>query len=90
MSVVVCRDLVKRFGATVAVDHVNVEIQDGEFMVFVGPSGCGKTTTLRMIGGLETVTSGDIFIDGEQSGATSPRHRDGISKLCPIPALQGF
>ncbi|MCS7260817.1 MAG: sugar ABC transporter ATP-binding protein, partial [Anaerolineae bacterium] len=76
MSVVVCRQLVKRFGATVAVDHVNVEIQDGEFMVFVGPSGCGKTTTLRMIGGLETVTSGDIFIDGVRVNNLAPRHRD--------------
>ena len=76
MSVVVCKDLVKRFGATVAVDHVNVEIQDGEFMVFVGPSGCGKTTTLRMIGGLETVTSGDIFIDGVRVNNLAPRHRD--------------
>ncbi len=58
MSVVVCRNLVKRFADTLAVDHVNVEINDGEFMVFVGPSGCGKTTTLRMIGGLETVSAG--------------------------------
>ncbi|MBC8252764.1 MAG: ABC transporter ATP-binding protein, partial [Ardenticatenia bacterium] len=65
MSVVVCKDLVKRFGSQLAVDHVNIEIQDGEFMVFVGPSGCGKTTTLRMIGGLETITSGEIFVDGE-------------------------
>jgi multiple sugar transport system ATP-binding protein len=76
MSVVVCKNLVKRFGSAVAVDHVNVEIQDGEFMVFVGPSGCGKTTTLRMIGGLETVTSGEIFIDGELVNNIAPRHRD--------------
>ena len=76
MSVVVCRDLVKHFGSALAVDHVNVEINDGEFMVFVGPSGCGKTTTLRMIGGLETVTSGEIFIDGELVNDVAPRHRD--------------
>jgi multiple sugar transport system ATP-binding protein len=76
MSVVVCKDLVKRFGSALAVDHVNVEINDGEFMVFVGPSGCGKTTTLRMIGGLETVTSGEIFIDGAQVNDVAPRHRD--------------
>jgi multiple sugar transport system ATP-binding protein len=76
MSVVVCRDLVKQFGTSLAVDHVNVEIQDGEFMVFVGPSGCGKTTTLRMIGGLETVTSGEIYIDGELVNDVAPRHRD--------------
>jgi len=76
MSVVVCKDLVKRFGSALAVDHVNVEIQDGEFMVFVGPSGCGKTTTLRMIGGLETVSSGEIYIDGELVNNVAPRHRD--------------
>src|SRR5450756_951215 len=76
MSVVVCKDLVKRFDAALAVDHVNVEIKDGEFMVFVGPSGCGKTTTLRMIGGLETVTAGEIFIDGQLVNNMAPRHRD--------------
>jgi multiple sugar transport system ATP-binding protein len=76
MSVVICRELVKRFGEQMAVDHVNVEIHDGEFMVFVGPSGCGKTTTLRMIGGLETVTAGDILIDGKIVNKLAPRQRD--------------
>jgi multiple sugar transport system ATP-binding protein len=76
MSVVVCEELVKRFGSQVAVDHVSVEIPDGEFMVFVGPSGCGKTTTLRMIGGLETVTSGGIFIDDRRVNDFAPRNRD--------------
>ena len=76
MGVVVCKDLVKRFGDSCAVDRVNVEVQDGEFMVFVGPSGCGKTTTLRMIGGLEPVTSGEILIDGKLVNNVAPRHRD--------------
>lgn len=76
MTVVVCKELVKRFGDSLAVDHVNVEIEDGEFMVFVGPSGCGKTTTLRMIGGLETVTAGQILIDGQVINTVAPRHRD--------------
>jgi multiple sugar transport system ATP-binding protein len=76
MSVVICKDLVKRFGDQLAVDQVNVEIHDGEFMVFVGPSGCGKTTTLRMIGGLETVTAGDILIDGKIVNRLAPRQRD--------------
>ena len=76
MSVVICKDLVKRFGHELAVDHVNVEIKDGEFMVFVGPSGCGKTTTLRMIGGLESVTSGEIYLDGRLINHLAPRHRD--------------
>ncbi len=76
MSVVVCKDLVKRFGESLAVDRVNVEIKDGEFMVFVGPSGCGKTTTLRMIAGLEAITAGEIWIDGKLVNDVAPRHRD--------------
>jgi multiple sugar transport system ATP-binding protein len=76
MSVVICKDLVKRFGDVYAVDHVTVEVKDGEFMVFVGPSGCGKTTTLRMVAGLETVTSGEILIDGKLVNNVAPRHRD--------------
>ncbi|GAB4527097.1 MAG: sn-glycerol-3-phosphate ABC transporter ATP-binding protein UgpC [Anaerolineae bacterium] len=76
MSVVVCKDLVKRFGEATVVDNVNIEVRDGEFMVFVGPSGCGKTTTLRMIGGLETVTSGEIYIDDQLVNNIAPRHRD--------------
>ncbi len=55
----------KRFGKAVAVDDLNIEIGDGEFVTLLGPSGCGKTTTLRMIAGLETPTDGDIFIDGK-------------------------
>ena len=75
MSVVVCKELVKRFGESIAVDHVNVEIPDGEFMVFVGPSGCGKTTTLRMIAGLEAVSDGKILIDGKVVNDVAPRNR---------------
>ena len=62
MAKIVLKDLVKRFGAYTAVDGVNLEIRDGEFLIMVGPSGCGKTTTLNMISGLETPTSGDILI----------------------------
>jgi multiple sugar transport system ATP-binding protein len=76
MSVVVCKELVKRFGESLAVDHVNVEIPDGEFMVFVGPSGCGKTTTLRMIAGLESVSDGEIRIDDKVVNDVPPRSRD--------------
>ena len=46
--------MVKRFGEAVAVDHIDLEVQDGEFFSLLGPSGCGKTTTLRMIGGFES------------------------------------
>ncbi|MEO7402597.1 MAG: ABC transporter ATP-binding protein [Burkholderiales bacterium] len=62
MAKIVLKDLVKRFGAYNAVNGVNLEIRDGEFLIMVGPSGCGKTTTLNMISGLETPTSGDIII----------------------------
>ena len=48
-----------------AVKDFNLEIEDQEFIIFVGPSGCGKSTTLRMIAGLEEISSGDLFIDGK-------------------------
>jgi multiple sugar transport system ATP-binding protein len=63
-------------GGVVAVDGVDLEIDDGEFMVFVGPSGCGKTTLLRMIAGLEEVTEGTISIAGEDVTEFAPRKRD--------------
>ncbi|WP_370520476.1 ABC transporter ATP-binding protein [Thermococcus sp. LS2] len=55
-------NLVKKFGEVTAVDHINLDIKDGEFMTLLGPSGCGKTTTLRMIAGLEVPTDGEIYI----------------------------
>ena len=58
-------DVVKRYGDAVAVDHINLEVQTGEFFSLLGPSGCGKTTTLRMIGGFEEPTSGLIELKGE-------------------------
>ncbi len=59
-----------------AVNHVDLEINDGEFMVFVGPSGCGKTTLLRMIAGLEEVTEGSIILAGEDVTRARPQDRD--------------
>ena len=58
-------DVVKRYGEAVVVDHINLEVQTGEFFTLLGPSGCGKTTTLRMIGGFEQPTSGLIELKGE-------------------------
>jgi spermidine/putrescine transport system ATP-binding protein len=58
-------DVVKKFGDTAAVDHINLEVRDGEFFSLLGPSGCGKTTTLRMIGGFEEPTSGLIELQGQ-------------------------
>jgi len=58
-------DVVKKFGDQVAVDHIDLEVRDGEFFSLLGPSGCGKTTTLRMIGGFEQPTSGLIELQGQ-------------------------
>ena len=66
----------KMFGGTCVVDDLSLKIDDGEFIVLLGPSGCGKTTTLRMLAGLESVTSGDIFIDGERVNDVPTQHRD--------------
>ena len=60
----------------VAVDDVNVDIEDGEFLVLVGPSGCGKSTTLRMVAGLETVTRGEIRLGGRRINDSPPAERD--------------
>src|ERR671912_21594 len=70
------RNVTKHFGATSAVDDLSLEIRDGEFIVLLGPSGCGKTTTLRMLAGLESVTSGEILIDGERVNDVPTQHRD--------------
>jgi spermidine/putrescine transport system ATP-binding protein len=69
-------DVVKRFGETLAVDHVNLEVQDGEFFSLLGPSGCGKTTTLRMIGGFEEPTAGLIELQGEDVTWLPPYKRN--------------
>jgi multiple sugar transport system ATP-binding protein len=66
MARIVLDDVTKLFdNDVVAVDHVSLEIEDGDFMVLVGPSGCGKSTILRIVAGLEEVTSGDVSIGGE-------------------------
>ena len=61
---------------TKAVNDFNLEIGDDEFVVFVGPSGCGKSTTLRMIAGLEDITAGDFYIDGQLANQLEPKDRD--------------
>lgn len=60
----------------VAVKDFNLEIEDKEFVIFVGPSGCGKSTTLRMIAGLEDITSGELYIDGKLVNDVEPKDRD--------------
>ena len=77
MASIRIKDLVKRFENGVeAVQNVNLEIADGEFVVLVGPSGCGKSTTLRMVAGLEEASEGDIFIDGKRVNEMEPGKRD--------------
>ncbi len=66
----------KRWGNYVGVDNFNLEIADAEFLVLLGPSGCGKTTTMRMIAGLEDVTSGEIWIGDRMVNAMEPKDRD--------------
>ena len=70
------RNVTKTFGGAGVVDDLSLEVRDGEFIVLLGPSGCGKTTTLRMLAGLESVTSGDILIDGERVNDVPTQHRD--------------
>jgi spermidine/putrescine transport system ATP-binding protein len=69
-------DVVKKFGDVAAVDHIDLEVRDGEFFSLLGPSGCGKTTTLRMIGGFEEPTSGLIELDGKDVTWLPPYRRN--------------
>ena len=63
-------------GNVTAVKDFNLEIADEEFIVLVGPSGCGKSTTLRMVAGLEAITSGELYIDGQLMNKVPPKKRD--------------
>src|SRR6266700_1586015 len=76
MAQVVIRNLNKKFDGVHAVNDVNLQIRDKEFMVLVGPSGCGKTTTLRMVAGLESITSGDVLIGEKVVNDLAPMDRD--------------
>ena len=69
------KQVAKRYGATTVIHGVDLEVKDGEFVVFVGPSGCGKSTLLRMIAGLESVSEGDILIDGANVNNVSASDR---------------
>lgn len=76
MADVTFEQLTKRFRDYVAVNNLNLEIKDGEFLVFVGPSGCGKTTSLRLLAGLESITQGQICIGGRRVNELPPKDRD--------------
>jgi multiple sugar transport system ATP-binding protein len=75
MGAVTLRGLRKRYGAVEVIRGLDLEVRDGEFMVFVGPSGCGKSTTLRMIAGLESISEGELLIDGERANERHPAER---------------
>src|SRR5690554_3620523 len=76
LSQVILKGVTKRFGNVVAVDNIDLEIKDKEFIVLVGPSGCGKSTTLRMVAGLEEITEGDIYIGENIVNDVAPKDRD--------------
>jgi multiple sugar transport system ATP-binding protein len=77
MAEVTLEEVTKVFGEdVVAVDKINLDIPDGEFVVFVGPSGCGKSTALRMIAGLEDISAGKVFIGDQVVNELPPRERD--------------
>lgn len=76
MASVRIENITKDFGDVIAVKDLSLEIEEGEFLVFLGPSGCGKTTILRIIAGLETPTSGRIYIDGKDVTDLRPKERN--------------
>ncbi|WP_142780332.1 ABC transporter ATP-binding protein [Agrobacterium sp. T29] len=79
-------NVVKRYGALEVIHGANLEVKDGEFVVFVGPSGCGKSTLLRMIAGLEDISGGDIVIGGRTVSDADPADR-GIAMVFQSYAL---
>ena len=92
MATVTFENVNKMYGDFHAVKDLNLEIGDGEFMVLVGPSGCGKTTSLRMIAGLEEISSGnaaDRRSRRQRRAAQGSRHRHGVPELCALSAHVG-
>jgi len=76
MATLELKQVVKRYGPVEVIHGVDLNIADGEFVVFVGPSGCGKSTLLRMIAGLEEITRGEILIGGRVVNNLNPKDRD--------------
>src|ERR1700736_1680082 len=80
------QNIVKRFGQIEVIHGVSLQIEDGEFVVFVGPSGCGKSTMLRIIAGLEEATEGEVWIGGRQVNDIDPANR-GVAMVFQTYAL---
>ena len=76
MATVTLENLKKSYGKTAVIHGVDIDIEDGEFIVIVGPSGCGKSTLLRMVAGLESVTSGEVRIESRRVNDVEPMDRD--------------
>ncbi len=76
MATVTISDVWKYYGKTVAVKELNIEVQDNEFLCLLGPSGCGKSSTLRMLAGLEFISSGDIYFGDIRVNDIPPKDRD--------------
>jgi len=76
MASVTYDHVTKKFGETIAVDDLHIEVEDKEFLVLVGPSGCGKTTALRCLAGLEEITQGRIMIGERVVNDVAPKDRD--------------
>lgn len=86
MGHVILKNLHKSYGQCEVIKGINLEVHDGEFLVFVGPSGCGKSTTLRMIAGLEEISSGELIIDGVDITQTQAADR-GVAMVFQSYAL---
>jgi len=86
MATVILRDIRKSFDTVDVIRGVSLTVSDGEFVVFVGPSGCGKSTLLRLIAGLETITAGEVAIDGQRCNELPPSER-GIAMVFQSYAL---
>lgn len=76
MVALIIRDLKKNYGAVKVLHNINLQLEQGEFLVLLGPSGCGKSTLLNLIAGLEEITSGDIEIAGKRANDLNPKDRD--------------
>ena len=81
MAEIRLKNISKRWGSFVGVDSLDLDIADQEFLVLLGPSGCGKTTTMRMVAGLEAVTSGEIYIGERMVNKLEPKDRD-VAMVC--------
>ncbi|WP_265518647.1 ABC transporter ATP-binding protein [Nitratireductor luteus] len=86
MTSVLLKNIKKSYGVTEVIHGIDLEIEPGEFVVFVGPSGCGKSTLLRMIAGLESITGGDMYIDDQRVNDIPPSQR-GIAMVFQSYAL---